>query len=159
MSDESVFESQSSSNTVRIHRVFKAPAERVYRAVLDPAANAKWLPPHGFTCTVHQLEPVVGGQIRMTFTNFSSGSEVTFGGSVVELEPNRKIVTTDAFDDPNLPGTIKTTYDFREGSLGVDVQIVQENLPDAIPIEACYLGWQESLDQLAKLVEAQTPDL
>ena len=146
------------TNTVKLHRVFKAPVERVYDAILDPAANAKWLPPYGFTCTVHHLDAKVGGTYKMTFTNFSTGKGQSFGGKYVELKKNEKIVATDVFDDKNLPGEMKTTYAFKKVSVGTEVNIVQEGIPDAIPAEACYLGWQESLMQLAKLVEPEIPD-
>lgn len=146
------------TNTIRLHRVFKAPPERVYRAILDPAANAKWLPPHGFTCTVHQLDARVGGAYRMSFTNLSTGRSQPFGGKYLELKPGERVVTTDAFDDPGLPGEIRTTYTLTKVSVGTEVAIVQENIPAPIPPEACYLGWQESLMQLAQLVEAEIPD-
>jgi len=148
----------TTTGTVRFHRVLKAPAERIYKAILDPAANCKWLSPYGFTCTVHQLDAKVGGTYKMTFTNFSTGSSHSFGGKYVELKPNERIVATDAFDDPNLPGEMRTTYTFNKVSVGTEVNIVQEGIPAAIPAEACYLGWQESLEQLAKLVEPNIPD-
>lgn len=147
------------TGTVRLHRVFKAPPERVYKAVLDPAANCKWLPPHGFTCTVHHLDAQVGGTFKMSFTNFATGSSHSFGGTYVELVPNERIVATDVFDDPNLPGEMRTTYTLTKVFCGTDVSIVQEGIPSAIPTEACYLGWQESLELLAKLVEAEIPDM
>lgn len=146
------------TGTVRFHRVFKAPPERVYRAILDPAANCKWLPPHGFTCTVHHLDAKVGGTYKMSFTNFSTGRSHSFGGKYLELRPGERIVVTDVFDDPNLPGEMRTTYTFRKVSVGTEVNIVQENIPDAIPPEACYLGWQESLQLLAQLVEPEIPE-
>jgi uncharacterized protein YndB with AHSA1/START domain len=149
---------KAATGTVRFHRVLKAPAERVYKAVLDPAANCKWLPPDGFTCTVHKMEARVGGTYKMSFTNFSTGSSHSFGGKYVELKPGAKIVMTDVFDDPNLPGQMRTTYTFKTVSVGTEVGIVQEGIPAMIPIEACYLGWQESLEQLAKLVEPTIPD-
>lgn len=149
---------QTSTNTVRLHRVLKAPADRIYKAVLDPAANCKWLAPYGFTCTVHHIDAKPGGTYRMTFTNFSTGNSHSFGGKYVELVPYEKIVATDEFDDPNMPGVMRTTYTFRKVSVGTEVNIVQENIPEAIPAEACYLGWQESLEQLAKLVEPEIPD-
>ncbi len=151
-------ERKTSTNTVRLHRVLKAPADRIYKAVLDPAANCKWLAPYGFTCTVHHIDAKPGGTYRMTFTNFSTGNSHSFGGKYVELVPNEKIVATDEFEDPNMPGVMRTTYTLRKVSVGTEVNIVQENLPDAIPAEACYLGWQESLEQLAKLVEPEIPD-
>lgn len=146
------------ANTIRLHRVFKAPPERVYKAILDPAANSKWLPPHGFTCTVHSLDAKVGGTYRMTFTNFSTGKSHSFGGKYLELKPNERIVATDVFEDPNMPGEMKTTYEFKKVSVGTEVTIVQENIPAAIPPEACYLGWRDSLELLAKLVEPEIPD-
>ncbi len=146
------------TSTVRLHRVFKAPPERIYKAILDPAANSKWLPPNGFTCTVYQLDAKVGGTYRMSFTNFSTGKSQSFGGKYLELKPGERIVATDAFDDPNLPGQIQTTYTLRKVSVGTEVTIVQENIPATIPPEACYLGWQESLALLAKLVEPEIPD-
>ena len=152
-------QASQSTGTVRLHRVFKAPAERIYRAVLDPAANCKWLPPYGFTCTVHELDARVGGKFRMSFTNFSTGNSHSFGGEYLELEPSRRIVATDVFDDPNLPGAMRTTYTLTEVPIGTEVHIVQENIPSMIPVEACYLGWQESLEQLAKLVEPDIPDM
>jgi len=157
--DNSQSASQSNTGTVRLHRVFKAPAERIYRAILDPAANCKWLSPYGFTCTVHEMDAKVGGAYRMSFTNFSSGESHAFGGEYLELRPNEKIVATDVFDDPNMAGTMRTTYTFASVSVGTEVNIVQEGIPSAIPPEACYLGWQESLDQLAKLVEPEIPDM
>jgi uncharacterized protein YndB with AHSA1/START domain len=147
----------SGSNTIRFHRVFKAPPERVYKAVLDPAASSKWLPPHGFTCTVHHLDAKVGGTYKMAFTNFGTGKSHTFGGKYLELKPGERIVATDVFDDPNLPGEMRTTWSFKKVLVGTEVNIVQENIPAAIPPEACYLGWQESLEQLAKLVEPEIP--
>ena len=146
------------TGTVRLHRVFKAPADRIYKAVLDPAANCKWLPPYGFTCTVHHLDAKVGGTYKMSFTNFTTGSSHAFGGKYVELMPGERIVATDVFDDPNLPGEMRTTYTFTKVSVDTNVNIVQEGIPAAIPAEACYLGWQESLMQLAKLVESEIPD-
>jgi len=149
---------QVATGTVRFHRVLKAPPERIYKAVLDPAANCKWLPPYGFTCTVHHLDAKVGGTYKMSFTNFSTGNGHTFGGKYLELVPGKRIVMTDVFDDPNLPGQMKTTYTFTKVSVGTEVSIVQEGIPAVIPPEACYLGWQESLEQLAKLVEPEIPD-
>lgn len=146
------------SGTVRLHRVLTAPAERVYRAFLDPAALAKWLPPDGFTCTVHELEARVGGHYRMSFTNFSTGNGHSFGGTYLELEPNRRIVHDDRFEDPDLPGTMVTTITLREVSCGTEVAIEQAGIPDAIPPEACHLGWQESLSLLTRLVERAVPD-
>ena len=148
----------TAANTVRFHRVLKAPPERIYKAVLDPAANCKWLPPHGYTCTVHHLDAKVGGTYRMSFTNFSSGKSHAFGGKYLELKPGERIVATDVFDDPHLPGEMQTTYTFKSVSVGTELNVVQEGIPAAIPPEACYLGWQESLEQLAKLVEPEIPD-
>ena len=146
------------SNTVRLHRVLQAPAERIYRAFLDADAYAKWLPPNGFTCKVHQLDARVGGTYRATFTNFSTGNGHTFGGKYLELAPNERIRHDDQFEDPGLPGTMITTIELKPVSVGTEVHIVQEGIPDAIPLEACYLGWQESLVLLGKLVEAEIPD-
>jgi uncharacterized protein YndB with AHSA1/START domain len=146
------------TGTVRLHRVFAAPAERIYKAILDPAANCKWLSPNGFTCTVHHLDAKVGGTYKMSFTNFSSGKSMSFGGKYVELKPSERIVATDVFDDPNLPGEMRTTYTLTKVSVGTEVSIVQEGIPAVIPPEACYLGWQESLENLKKLVEPEIPD-
>ena len=145
------------SNTVRLHRVLRAPPERIYRAFLDAAALCKWLPPNGFTCTVHELEAKVGGRYRMSFTNFSSGCGHDFGGTYLELVPNERIRHDDRFDDPNLPGTMITTISLRAVFCGTELSVVQEGIPDAIPAEMCYLGWQESLVLLGKLVEAEIP--
>ena len=145
-------------NTVRLHRVLRAPAERIYRAFLDPAALAKWLPPNGFTCTVHELDARVGGSYRMSFTNFGTGHGHSFGGRYLELVPNARIRNDDTFEDPNLPGTMITTVTLAPVSVGTDLQVVQEGIPDAIPVEQCYLGWQESLVLLGKLVEVEIPD-
>ncbi len=144
-------------NTVRLHRVLRAPPERVYRAFLDPDALAKWLPPHGFTCKVHSFDARVGGSYKMSFRNFSSGSSHSFGGEYLELVPDERIRHTDRFDDPNLPGTLMVTITFRKVSVGTELNIVQENIPDVIPPEACYLGWQESLALLAHVVEPEIP--
>ncbi len=152
-------ETQPATGTVRHHRILAAPQERVYRAILDPAACSKWLPPHGFTCTVHHLDARVGGTYKMSFTNFSTGKSHAFGGEYLELEPNKRIVATDVFDDPNLPGAMRTTYTLTQVSVGTELNIVQENIPAAIPPEICYLGWQNSLEQLAKLVEPEIPDM
>ena len=146
------------TGTVRLHRVLTAPPERVYRAFLDAAALAKWLPPNGFTCEVHELDARVGGRHRMSFTNFSSGHRHSFGGTYLELEPGARIRYSDAFDDASLAGAMTTTIELRAVSVGTDVRIVQEGIPEAIPPEACYLGWQESLVLLGKLVEPQIPD-
>ena len=146
------------TSTIRLHRVLRAKPERVYRAFLNPAAMAKWLPPFGFTCTVHELNAEVGGTYRMSFTNFSSGNGHSFGGQYVELVPSEKIVYTDRFDDPNLPGEMRTTVTLKPVSCGTDLTIVQEGVPEVIPAEMCYLGWQESLQQLAQLVDPEIPD-
>jgi uncharacterized protein YndB with AHSA1/START domain len=147
-----------SANTIRLHRVLKAPPQRVYKAFLDPDAMAKWLPPNGFTGKVHQMEARVGGSYKMSFTNFSSGKSHSFGGKFIELTPNERLRYTDRFDDPKLPGEIQTTITLKKVFCGTDVAIVQEGVPEMIPPEACYLGWQESLTLLAKLVEAEIPD-
>ena len=144
-------------NTIRLHRVLHAPPERVYRAFLDAAALAKWLPPNGFTCTVHKLEAKVGGKYRMSFTNFSGGNSHAFGGEFLELVPNERIRHTDVFEDPNLAGTMHTTISLKKVSVGTELNVVQEGVPDPIPPEACYLGWQDSLALLAKLVEPEIP--
>ena len=146
------------SNTVRLHRVLRAPPGRVYRAFLDADALAKWLPPNGFTCKVHQLEARVGGSYRMSFTNFSSGNAHAFGGSYLELVPDQRIRHTDVFEDSNLPGEIITTITFKAVSCGTELDVLQENLPAVIPVEQCYVGWQESLVLLGKLVEPEIPD-
>lgn len=146
------------TNTIRLHRVLQAPPERVYRAFLDPSAMCKWLPPNGFTGTVHHLEATVGGTYKMSFTNFSTGSSHSFGGEYLELVPNERIVNTDRFDDPNMPGEMKTTVTLKQVSVGTELNIVQEWVPAVIPPEACYLGWQESLALLKQLVEAEIPD-
>jgi uncharacterized protein YndB with AHSA1/START domain len=148
----------NNGNTVRLHRVLRATPERTYRAFLDADAMAKWLPPNGFTCKVHQLDPKVGGTYKMSFTNFSTGSSHSFGGTYLELKPNERIQYTDKFDAPNLPGEMKTTIILRPVFCGTELNITQEGIPAAIPAEACYLGWQESLILLAKLVEAEIPD-
>jgi uncharacterized protein YndB with AHSA1/START domain len=145
-------------STIRLHRVLKAPPERVYRAFLDPAALAKWLPPYGFTCTVHQAEGKVGGTHRASFTNFSSGKSHSFGGKYLELKPNELIRYTDEFDDPNMPGQMTTTVTLKKVICGTELDIEQGGLPDAIPAEMCYLGWQESLLQLARLVDPEIAD-
>jgi uncharacterized protein YndB with AHSA1/START domain len=146
------------TGTVRLHRVFHAPPARVYKAFLDAAALAKWLPPNGFTCTVHQFDATVGGSYRMSFSNFSTGSAHSFGGTYQELVEGERIRYTDRFEDPSLPGEMDTTITFRKVSVGTDLEIVQSGIPDAIPVEMCYLGWQESLVLLGKLVEAEIPD-
>jgi uncharacterized protein YndB with AHSA1/START domain len=148
----------STNNTVKLHRVLRAPPERIYRAFLDADAKAKWLPPHGFTGKVHHIDATVGGTYKMSFTNFSTGQTHTFGGTYLELTPHERIRYTDAFDDPNLPGEMQTTISLKKVSCGTELNIVQEGLPDVIPVEQCYLGWQESLTLLAQLVEADIPD-
>jgi uncharacterized protein YndB with AHSA1/START domain len=148
----------NNTNTIGLHRVLQAPAERVYRAFLDASALVKWLPPNGFTCQVHHLEATVGGTYKMSFTNFSTGKSHSFGGEYLELTPNERIRYTDRFDDPNLPGEIQTRITLKLVSVGTDLNIVQEGVPAVIPAEACYLGWQESLKLLAQLVEAEIPD-
>lgn len=145
------------AHTLRLHRVLRAPPERVYRAFLDADALVKWLPPHGFTSKVHHLEPRVGGTFRMSFTNFSSGHSHTFGGEYLEMLPHQRIRYTDTFDDPNLPGTLTVTVEFQPVSCGTDLSVLQEGIPEVIPLEACYLGWQESLMLLGLLVEADIP--
>ena len=145
-------------NTVRLHRVLRAKPEKVYRAFLDPDAMAKWLPPHGFTGRVHEIDARVGGSYKMSFTNLSNGQSHSFGGEYLELTPNELIRHTDKFDDPNLPGEMQVTVTFKPVSVGTEVSIVQEGIPEVIPTEACYLGWQESLSLLAQLVEADIPE-
>ena len=147
-----------SSNTVRLHRVIRTTPERLYRAFLDADALAKWLPPNGFTCKVHHLDAQVGGTHKMSFTNFSTGHSHSFGGTYLELTPHERIRYTDGFDDPNLPGEMQTTISLTKVSCGTELHIVQEGIPEVIPAEQCYLGWQESLVLLIKLVEADIPD-
>jgi uncharacterized protein YndB with AHSA1/START domain len=146
------------TGTIRLHRVLRTKPERVYRAFLDAGAMAKWLPPYGFTCTVHHLDARVGGTYRMSFTNFTTGHGHSFGGEYRELVPNELISYTDKFDDPNLPSEMRTTISMKPVLCGTEVNIVQEGLPEAIPLEMCYLGWQESLAQLATLVEPEIKD-
>ena len=146
------------NNTVKLHRVLQTTPEKLYKAFLTPEAMAKWIPPNGFTCKVHHMEAQVGGTYRMSFTNFSTGKGHSFGGKYIELVPNEKIRYTDKFEDPNLTNEMNTTVTIKKGSFGTELNIVQENLPDAIPIDACYVGWQESLNLLAKLVEPNIPD-
>ena len=148
----------TASNTVRLHRVLRAAPERVYRAFLDADAMAKWLPPHGFTGKVHHLDAKVGGTYKMSFSNFSTGQSHSFGGQYLELTPHERIKHTDKFDDPNLPGEMVTTITLRKVSCGTELNVVQEGIPEMIPAEACYLGWQESLSLLANLVEAEIPN-
>ena len=143
----------ASPNTVRLHRVLAAKPEKVYRAFTTPDAMARWLPPNGFTCTVHQMDAKVGGTYRMSFTNFGTGKSHAFGGTYLELVPGERVCYTDRFEDPGLPGEMKTTVTLKPVSVGTEVVIVQENVPAAIPLEACYLGWQQSLTQLTVLVE------
>ena len=147
----------STTGTVTLHRVFRAPPDRVYRAFIDPDAMAKWLPPHGFTGRVLGMDARVGGSYRMQFTHFSNGQSHAFGGTYLELVPGERIVHTDSFDDPNLPGEMRTTITFRPVLVGTEVTAVQEGIPAVIPVEMCYLGWQESLQLLALLVEAEIP--
>jgi uncharacterized protein YndB with AHSA1/START domain len=147
-----------SGNTVRLHRVLKAPAERVYRAFLEPEAMVKWLPPHGFVGKVHEIDARVGGGYRMSFTNFGTGSSHSFSARYVELTPHERIRHTDKFDDPNLPGEMQVTVELRKVLCGTELTIVQEGIPAAIPVEFCYLGWQESLAMLAIVVEPEIPD-
>ena len=144
--------------TVKLHRVLRAPPARVYKAFLDPDAMAKWLPPNGFTGKVHHLDARVGGTYRMSFSNFSTGSSHAFGGEYLELEKDRRIVHTDRFDDPSLPGEMRTTVTLSKVTSGTEVNVLQEGIPDVIPVDGCYVGWQESLALLAKLVEAEIPE-
>ncbi len=146
------------NNTIRLHRVLRAPGERVYRAFLEADAMAKWLPPHGFTCTVHEMDARVGGRHRMSFRNFTTGNGHSFGGEYLELVPHTRIVYTDGFDDPNLPGEMRVTVTLREVLCGTELTVVQAGIPEAIPVEMCYLGWQECLVQLAHLVEPEIAD-
>jgi uncharacterized protein YndB with AHSA1/START domain len=150
--------SPNTTNTIRLHRVLRAAPDKVYRAFLDSDAMAKWLPPNGFTGKVHQMDGNVGGTYKMSFTNFTTGKSHSFGGKYLELTPHEHIRYTDKFDDPNLPGEMQTTITLRKVSCGTELNIVQEGVPGAIPEEACYLGWQESLILLSKLVEADIPD-
>jgi uncharacterized protein YndB with AHSA1/START domain len=143
--------------TVKLHRVFTSKAERVYKAFIEPDAMAKWLPPNGFTGKVHEMEARVGGHYKMTFTNLTTGNGHSFGGEFLELLPNERLRYTDRFDDPNMPGEMTTTVDIKPVSCGVEINIVQEGIPDIIPVEMCYLGWQESLALLKMLVEPEIP--
>ena len=145
-------------NTIRLHRVLRSSPERVYKAFLDPDAMVKWLPPNGFTARMHQMDARVGGTYRMSFTNFTTGKSHSFGGKFLELTPNERLRYTDKFEDPNLPGEIQVTVTLKKVVVGTEVNIVQEGVPEVIPAEACYLGWQESLALLASLVEAEIPD-
>jgi len=149
---------RASTSTITLHRVIRAPAERIYKAFLDADAMAKWLPPNGFTCKVHHLDAKVGGSYKMSFTNFTTGKSHSFGGTYLELKPYERIRYTDKFDDPHMPGEIQTTITLRKVSCGTEVSIVQEGVPAVIPAEMCYLGWQESLTLIQKLVEAEIPD-
>jgi uncharacterized protein YndB with AHSA1/START domain len=148
----------TASNTVQLHRVLSATPERVYRAFTDPDAMAKWLPPHGFTGKVHEMDARVGGRYRMSFTNFSNGQSHSFGGTYVELKPNELLRYTDVFDDPNLPGEMMTTVTLKAVSCGVELRVLQEGIPSMIPVEQCYLGWQQSLTLLTQLVEAEVSE-
>ncbi|HYJ90974.1 MAG TPA: SRPBCC family protein [Pyrinomonadaceae bacterium] len=145
------------SNTVKLHRVFRTVPEKVYKAFIDPDAMVKWLPPNGFTGKVHEIDARVGGTYKMSFTNMTTGNGHSFGGEFLELVPNERIRHTDKFDDPNLPGEMQTTITFKQVIVGTEVNIVQEGIPEMIPVEACYLGWQESLNLLALLVEPEIP--
>jgi uncharacterized protein YndB with AHSA1/START domain len=145
-------------NTIRLHRVLRTTPQKLYKAFLDPDAMVKWLPPNGFTGKVHEMNAKVGGKHRMSFTNFSSGKSHSFGGTYLELVPGERLVYTDKFDDPNLPGEMRTTVTLKKVSVGTELNVTQEGVPDVIPAEACYLGWQESLRLLAALVEAEIPD-
>jgi uncharacterized protein YndB with AHSA1/START domain len=145
-------------STIRLHRILRATPERVYRAFLEADAMVKWLPPNGFTAKVHAIDAKVGGTYKMSFTNFSTGRSHSFGGKYVELVPHERLCYTDKFDDPNLPGEIKVTITLKKVSVGTELNVTQEGIPDVIPAEACYLGWQESLILLGKLVEAEIPD-
>jgi len=146
------------TGTVRLHRVLRSSPERVYRAFVEADALAKWLPPYGFTCQVHHLEAKAGGTFKMSFRNFTTGNSHSFGGEFLELVPRERIRYTDRFDDPNLPGQLEVTVSLRQVSCGVEMDIVQTGIPEVIPVEMCYLGWQDSLTQLAKLVEPEIPD-
>ena len=148
-----------SGNTVKLHRVLKTTPEKIYRAFLNADALCKWLPPHGFTGKVHHIDATVGGSYKMSFANFSTSHSHSFGGQYLELVPNKRIVHTNMFDDPNMPGTMKTTVTLKKVSVGTELSVSQEGIPDPIPLEACYLGWQESLVLLTQLVEPDIPDL
>jgi uncharacterized protein YndB with AHSA1/START domain len=148
----------ASTHTLQLHRVLRCPPERVFKAFLDAEAKAKWLPPNGFTAKIHHLDAKVGGSYRISFTNFSTGSSETFGGVYLEIVPHERIRYTDKFENPDMPGEMQTTVTLKQVSVGTDLTIVQEGIPEMIPVEACYLGWQESLILLAKLVEAEIPE-
>ena len=150
---------ETKTGTVKLHRVLKAKPERVFRAFTDAAAFAKWLPPNGFTCTVHELDARVGGKYRMSFTNFSTGNSHAFGGEFLELVENERLKYTDKFEDPNMPGEMITTVNIKEVSVGTELNVEQTGIPDAIPVEACYLGWEDSMRQLTLLVEPEIPDM
>ena len=145
-------------NTIRLHRVLRATPERIYRAFLDPDAMVKWLPPNGFTGKVHEMDAKVGGGHKMSFTNFSTGNSHSFGGKYLELVPNERLRYTDIFDDPNLPGEIRVAITLKKVSCGTEMSVIQEGIPDVIPVDMCYLGWQDSLDKLIRLVEPVIPD-
>ena len=147
----------TTKNTVNLHRVIAAKPEKIYRAFLDPDAMARWLPPNGFTAKVHHIDAKVGGTFKASFTNFTSGTTISFGGDYLELVPNERLRYTDVFDDPNLPGVMTVTVNLKKVSVGTELTIVQSGIPDVIPLEACYLGWQESLQNLARLVEPEIP--
>ncbi len=146
------------NNSVSLHRVIKASPEKVYRAFTEPLAIASWLPPYGFLCTVHELNPQVGGTFRMSFHNFSTGNGHSFGGKYIDLRPNEFLQYTDTFEDPNMPGEMRTTIWLEKTSVGTEMKVLQEGIPSVIPVEMCYLGWQESLEKLIKLVEPNIPD-
>jgi uncharacterized protein YndB with AHSA1/START domain len=148
----------TSKNTVQLHRVFTAKPEKIYRAFLEPDAMARWLPPNGYTCKVHHMDAKVGGTFKMSFTNFTTGTTIGFGGKYLELVPHERLRYTDVFDDPNLPGEMMVTVTLKKVSVGTEVSITQEGIPEVIPVEACYLGWQESLRHLARLVEPNIPN-
>lgn len=148
-----------SNNSVSLHRVLKTTAEKLFRAFTDPVAMASWLPPYGFVCKVHEMNPEVGGTYKMSFYNFSTGNGHSFGGKYVDIRPNEFLKYTDQFDDPNLPGEMTTSVWIRKVSVGTELKVLQEGIPAAIPVEACYLGWQECLEKLAKLVEPEIPDM
>ncbi len=146
------------SNSVKLHRVLKTSPEKLYRAFTEPAAMASWIPPYGFVCTVHEMNAVQGGTFRMSFQNFTTGHSHSFGGTYVEMKPNELLKYTDKFDDPNLPGEMTTTVWMSKNIAGTELKIEQTGIPDAIPAEMCYLGWQDSLDKLTRLVEPEIPD-
>lgn len=158
MAKSTTSDPKSTTGTVRLHRVFAAPPEKLYRAFLDADAMAKWLPPYGFTCKVHHLDAKVGGTFRMSFTNFTTAQSHGFGGAYLDLVPNERLSYTDVFDDPNLPGEMRVTVTLKKVSVGTDVNIEQVGVPSLIPVEACYLGWQQSLAQLALVVEPHIPE-